>query len=359
MRRAVGDCGLKNIRVILKVIEIVKMFMAYHPNLTRDVVMKMLAPTTLLAALHFRGVADAPDLDSLLAYEARKREDFMLQFGVAASKTGDQEEAKQSTEISMLMSRMRVAVLDDYAMLVVSYLKAGILDRKKAKEIFDALLRKDAPATAKQKLREFCEHLWWSPEISHEQLLEEARSLEPQVRFLDSYDVTDFSKKVGSIAGGTKLSNRLVELWLADFEVTDHSNFITPEIAGRQLHPAILEKFKSIVHNSLPRLSLVDACFKVASSGGWGEQEKNVLKNASSLDFEAELRKLTGDQFRWFIAKNVEFLSQKKQWEPHFGPAMDNFLGACRRICDVDPSSRLSGIIRREFEDAGMMPLLA
>jgi hypothetical protein len=103
--------------------------------------------------------------------------------------------------------------------------------------------------------------------------------------------------------------------------------------------------------------TLAEACSHIRSTRGWGDAEEHLLKHIKATEYQAEISKAKGRDLEGILYQSMKFVLHKAAYQD-FGDVGDRFVKACRSILRAEPSSRLSGIIRKFFEYHGKAGLL-
>ena len=92
----------------------------------------------------------------------------------------------------------------------------------------------------------------------------------------------------------------------------------------------------------------------IIENSGWSTLQENVLRNATTKDFENAIRGIQDpDRFRRFMIRMVQMCQQPANYQC-FGTATQRFMEACREIGNAPDSPRLAGIVRRVCGAAGL-----
>lgn len=356
IRRATVTCKISNIRIAQKIIRVVERLLASRPNLEDEILNRVIPSTVLLAAIHYKGLQDGPTVDYVLRFNST---------AYAGSRIGRKKNVEEESEAeglvrswSKLLGELGIFSADDFEVQVAALLKSGLLDVAKFDAIFDRYDAEKERFTAQVRYREFFETYWWQPGRSEADLLVEAMTLVPKAHLLGPYEVTSLSSVVAELPEGGPVADQLVAGWLAQFRRDTPTEFSNQNFFNRELHPLIQAEFDALVARLNPVPSLFDACVYIARNSGWGEPQKAALRGATPAAFDAEIKRLSGDDLRLFMDKNVEMHIQRSGYEGHFGDSSWAFVAACRTICHENSNPRLSKSIRMLFKNAEMSSLL-
>lgn len=73
------------------------------------------------------------------------------------------------------------------------------------------------------------------------------------------------------------------------------------------------------------------------------------MQASTPEQFGDEIRKLAGKDLQTFMIKSMDFYVNRATYEKHFAPAMQNFLLACRSICQQDDNPSRTQLVRKVF----------
>jgi hypothetical protein len=356
IRRATVLCKISNIRINQKIIRMVERLLGARPSLSNDVLRRVIPSTVLLAAIHYKGLQDGPTLD------------YVLQFNSVAhamSRVGRKKDGHEETDADRLarswdklLNELGISSADDFEIQVAAFLKSGLRDASKFDPIFDRYAAEKDRFAAHARYEEFFDTYWWHPGRSEADLLEDAKSLVPMARLLGCYETTNLAAVVAELPGGGPTADQLVAGWLVEFRRNPPTEFSNHNFFNRELHPLIQAEFDGLSARLNPVPSLFDAYAHIVNNSGWGRAQEEALKSATPVAFEAEIKRLLGEDLRLFMAKNVEMHVQRSTYENHFGESSWAFVAACQKICHENANPRLTKTIEMLFKRENMGSLL-
>lgn len=357
IRRATVVCKISNIRIVQKIIRVVEQLLASRAYFDDEILNRIIPSTVLLAAIHYKGLQDGPTVDYVLKYNSVAH---------AVSRIGRKNDGHEQTDADRLalvwnnlIDELGISSADDFEIQVAGFLRSGLLDASKFAPIFDRYLAEKERFGANARYQKFFEAYWWRPACSEADLLAEATAIVPIAHLLGPYEVTDLGSVVKELPGGGPIADQMVAGWLDEFRLHPPAEFSNENFFNRELHPLIKAEFETVVARLNPIPSLFDAYAHIARNGGWGKPQELALRGATSEQFEVEIRRLSGDNLRLFMGKNVEMHVQRSSYENHFGESSWAFVAACRLICFTNTTPRLSNTIRMLFRNAEILFLLA
>lgn len=342
---AIEVCEITNIRVIRKVIRVVNRVLDGRADITNAVLSRVIPSTVLLAAIHYQGIDDGPDFD------------FVLHVGTPdpqRRKKGDEltvEEKRQATW-KLTLQKLGVHSCDDYELLVVDYLQSGLFDIGSVTNIIDRYVSEAETMRAHSLARQIFEHVSWHHNLTDEALLAEAHEVVKEAYLLDPYTVTSLHELISELTGGQALADTMIDNWLSTFKARAGQPLEDHDFFRRRMHPLLRSAFDSLKDQAQAKTTIFDACEYIAKNNAWGTRQEEVLKNASSQDFESVIKTLGIEDLKIFMYKFLDMCVHRDAYVKHFGSAMDHFIEACRSICSAPESGRLGRLIRLLFEDA-------
>lgn len=356
IQAAVKICGITNIRIIQKIIRVVNMILKGRIDLTDDVQQRVIPSTVLLCGIYYKGIEEGPDADFVLKFnsilyglEKRQRE---------RDQVADAERDKSTTRWAVMLDELGISGADEYEVLVLDFLKTGLLDVVAADSIFNRYLSERDLFLASSRYQELSDKTLWNPELSNEELLAEAKGMLQVVHLIDAYSVTSLHWVVSQIPGGEDAANRLVEQWLKKYRENEPHGFDVDRVIQRDIHPSIEAEFELNRAALQPLPSLLEVCQNIGKNQAWGKLEELAMQASTQEQYEAEIRRLSGKELKTLMLKNVELYKNLPAYEGHFGQAMNNFVGACRSICHLNDNERRSDLIRKLFKSKGLEALL-
>ena len=350
IKNAARTCSITNIRIIQKIIRVVNRLLCSHPSLKDEVLGRVIPSTVLLGAIHYKGMQDGPDFDYLNRFNSTLY--FMEKHKKQNENQEETERDKLESKWAVIISELNIRETDDYEIAVVDFLKSGLLDATKIRAIFDRYIAEGEAFRAQQQCRDFFDKELWHPELNEKQLLSEAEGLLPAVVWIDAYMLTGLCGSLSKIDGGQELADRMVAAWLDHFRLKQASaigEFNFDSVFERELHPAIAAEFEARKAASNPSLSLLEVCVRIIKNSGWGDLEERAMQSSTPEQYEDQIRNLSGKDLQTFMTKNMDFYINRATYEKHFAQAMQNFLLACRAICQKDDNSRRTQLVKKLF----------
>lgn len=347
-------CELTNIRVIRKVIRLVNRILEGHLVLKAEVLQRVVPPAVLLGAIRYKGILDGPDTRFVLEFNSVTQ---AMRGHIDASKKQtpeDEARAKQSARWYLLMDKLGISSGDEYEALLVDYLNSGSYEIASVTKILARFTGEANGLSVRNRVHTFFDRSTWHPDVSDKELLVEAQALLSEAGMLDAATVTSLHYKLSTLEGGSALAAAFIATWIAAFEASNVGGAAAPPFRTTTFHPEIEAALEKSHLDFRSELSLATVTNKVATRSGWGHDEEAVLKASTVESYEKAIREITGKELKYFMLGSMDLYSHRVTYEKNFGPAMANFVEACRRICaDPNPDSeKLAKLIRLLFEDA-------
>lgn len=353
---AVEACQITNIRIIRKVIRVVNNLLANRGELPFSVLNRVIPSATLLSAIHYKCLEDGPDFDFILDFESS----YVAKLARDAERRGDEDTpaAKARGRWWLLLDKLGIRGTDEFEALVVDFLKSGLIEGQAVGRIIDRYLTEERELAAREQVHDFFDHCTWHPDITEADLIEEIRTMLPDVGLLDMFAVTSLHDQVVSWAGDSGLAQSLIANWLTEFrrrhppgnELVLESNF---NYFRRPVHPDIMSEIGEMQVRHQSTTTLLDVCRKVAEDRGWGTREAALMKSVTPADYEAAIVAETGANLKLLMLQSMDFLKDRHVYEDQFGGAIQSFVDACREIVAREHGSRIATLIRDLFRDAG------
>ncbi|GEP62095.1 hypothetical protein RSO01_92610 [Reyranella soli] len=326
-------------------------------ELPPDVLTRVIPSATLLSAIYYKGLEDGPSFDFVLG--TSPLESRMLAHDRKKLGEEDTPEDKARERWLLLLDKLGILGTDEFEVLVVAYLKSGLIEGAAVGRIIDRYLAEDRELAARERFKKFGERSTWHPEVTEAELVEELRGMLPDVGLLDMYGETHLHNEAMSLAGSGDLGQKLVEEWLASFrkrypagqepDLDPNDNYFR-----RPLHPNIAAELQSMLARKQAGATLLEVCRTVRDDQGWGSRETMFMKSVLPADYEAAILATTGADLKLLLLQSLDFLRNPGVYDVHFGGARQSFLEACRRIAAHEQGSRRAKLIFNVFRDAGM-----
>ncbi len=353
IKKSVKVCKINNIRIIYKIIRIVNRFIEHRNDLTTEVLERVIPSTVLLSALHFKGLVDGPSIQFVLEFNSLPY--MMLNHN--KKKEEETEETKKYKQWSALLNELKINFCDEYEQMVVAHLRSGLINTSGINVIVDRYINEKDVNLAKTHTQEFFDAVFWHPELSEANLLEEAKKLSNEVHLLDCYTVTAIFNIVKDYKEGQDIADQMITIWLDHFNEKDPSEFggkYESNIFQQELHPDIEKTFRDLRTRLNPSASLFEVASQIYHHSSWGDKETGAMKNSTPTQYIDTIINLTGEDLKIFLLKNIDMYVNKQTYLTHFGSGMDNFVEACRTIYNQDSNSRISKIIKLVFRGSNI-----
>lgn len=356
---ATETCQLSNIRIIRKVIKTVIKVLGDYNQLPADVLTRLVPSTVLLCATHFNGIEEGPTTEFILSYNSAAYFEE-----TARREHSEDEKVKQRARWILLLEQLDIAGVDRFEHIVTEYLAKGMLDPSAVNEVVKAYARESNLAGAQARTRTFFQESIWHPEVSGAEVVAKARDLLPDIPLLSCFSVTALANYVrefdGGAAVGQEIVNRYVEFVRAEAAKPDANpkNFAIENYFAQPLDPQIKQAFENARALTLKSETLLEVCLRLASSSGWGPEDEAVMNSSTVESYVQTILNAYGQERKFFMLKNADWLANEDTYRKHFGAAMDNFVEACRYICTAKQGTRWPKLLRDVFKEAKVLHLL-
>ncbi|SEP48778.1 hypothetical protein SAMN02990966_07123 [Rhodospirillales bacterium URHD0017] len=357
IKPAVEACHITNIRIVRKIIRVVNRLLADRGQLPSDVLTRVIPSATLLSAIYYKGLEDGPTFDFVL--DSQPFAQRML--AEERKKLGEEEtpEDKARERWLLLLDKLEILGTDEFEILVVDYLKSGLIEGAAVGRIIARYLAEDRELATRTRAKKFWERSIWHPEVTETELLEELRGMLPDVGLLDMYTVTSLHDQAMSLEAGGDLGQKLVDGWMAAFRKR-HPAGQEPDLDlnfnhfGRPLHPDIAAEMQAMLARKQSGATLLEVCRTVRDGHGWGRRERTFMQSVSPADYETTIIATTGSDLKLLLLQSMDFLKNTNLYGTDFGGSGQSFLEACRRIVAREQGSRIAKLIYNVFRDAGI-----
>lgn len=362
LKRAVEACKLVNIRIIRKVIKVSNRLLANRGKLAPGVVSRVVPSTTVLSAIHYKGLDDGPDFEFVLKFEST----FVAMMAREAEKKGESEtpEAKARERWRLLLDEVGFRGADEFEALVVDFLKSGLIDAGAIGKIIDRYVVEGQALEAREQAHSFSDRVTWHPEVPDTQLVEELKTLVARAGLLDMFTVTSLHYQAGTIPGAAPVGDEIVKAWIAAFRA-QHPPGQEPQLdpdfnySRRPLHPDIEAEIKAVQARTQSTATVIEVCRRVAEDRAWGAREESLMQSITPAGYEAAILAASGRELRLLLLQSMDFVKNRRMYEKHFGGGVQAFVDACRAVVVREPASRVGRLLTTLFADAKREALLA
>lgn len=356
IKKSVLVCGLTNIRIVQKVIRSVNRVLGEREDLSDSLLGRVISPTVLLSAIHYRGIADGPPIEYVL--EVGSDKDWQTYHEQKENREEETDESKREGRWKSILSQLGISRCDEYEFLIVDFLESGLYEVEAVAKIINQYAQEEQTWVARSLANKLTQDFVWEHRLTEGQLLDRARDLVAHAAFIDPSKLTNVCEFVVELPGGQAIVDEMTALWVEGVsakqtEFTDddyqfHSKF----------HPTIQSALDAKRAQTQANLSLVEVCKYVTEQKAWGRRHRVVMLSSTVADFEQLIRNLPTSDLVNFLYQMLEFLTQKNVYGDDFGVAADRFAEACSKIVNAPDSGRLAKLIRRLFEDSKIPNLL-
>ena len=352
IREVSERCGLTNIRVIRKVIKVVNSILENQID-PSDVLLRRVIPSTvLLAAVHYKGIENGPDLQFILNYSLVNEI-----FNSSQNDSNENTEIDHTSKWKLLLKDLGIELCSDYEQQVNEFLHSGLIDAEAVQTIIKQYAMEESHNIFYKNLREFVTRLEWDPRQTDEALLIESIGLEKNINWINAQDFSSLYYALEKLTGGLEVADRLMKKWLGALEDKDYENYQTKEIFQQNIHPKIRKAFESFKQNKLSNINFPQACLDIASGDSY-EQKIQMMKNGNAVDFEDAIKSYSTKDLYTFLDSMLEIIKHLNHNEKTFRNIYESFVEACKNIVKDTHSDRLGKIIQGEFDNINMSHLL-
>lgn len=362
LKKAVEACKVVNIRIIRKVIKVANRLLANRGSLAPRVVSRVVPSTTILSAIHYKGLEDGPDFEFILKFEST----FMAVMAREAEKKGESEtpEAKARERWRLLLDEVGFLGADKFEALVVDFLKSGLIDAGAIGKIIDRYVAEGQALEAREQAHAFSDRATWHPEVTDAQLVDELRALIPNAGLLDMFTVTSLHYQAGTIAGGAAVGDEIVQAWVAAFRAQypfGQEPKLDPDFNyfRKPLHPDIEAEIKAVQARTQSTATIIEVCRRVAEDQALGAREDSLMRSITPAAYEEAILAASGRELRLLLLQGMDFVKNRAMYEAHFGGGVQAFIDACQAIFAREPNSRIGRLVRTLFAEAKMEALIA
>nr|WP_314481424.1 P-loop NTPase fold protein [uncultured Pseudomonas sp.] len=357
MQAAVEALQITNIRIIRKMIRTASQLLGQDPALSPLVLSRVLPSISLLSAIHYEAVEDAPSRKFILSYEASRVATLAALRKSQSEPLSDEQ--KDHDRWHLTMKRLGINSTDELEAMILAFLDSGVMDSMKIENLVRKYLQKSERLEARKKAVIFEDHLAWHPQLSEDDLVAELDALLPNAGMLSTSTLSKLIPSIDELTGSQQLGLAFVDAWRAAFQ-TEHPNGVTESWLQfntqsiDELHPLIRDEIEIARAKYRKNFTVLGICQELLKGKDWGTGEMEFIKSITAEVFESEIRAATGPNLQLLIYKGFEFANSPTEPQGGYGNAPTAFLQACQNIVQQEPGSRLAKIVSREIEIAAM-----
>ena len=354
IKKASSVCGITNIRILCKIIKVVNLILGER-NLTSSVQERTVPSIVLFSAIHYHGLSDGPSFEFVLDLG---KTNWLGDLGDSEKSASQKSEREKRWEI--LVNDLGIHGCDDFEKNLVDFLRSGLFCVDSISRILERYREESEDMYAINDAGVIVKRIFWDHCADDKKLLEEVSIYINRVHRLNAETVTRLSNAVKTQLNAHELAEKIIDIWIDDFELNKKENWMQDKTWGVGLHPKIQAVFRAADEEPDKQSTLLDTCVYIYETEDWSSRQQTTLKSATTKDFEKVIRATCDvDSFRKFMLLMTQMRSGQR-FNGYFGSAFENFVKACRAIV-TDPSSppRLTKLIENVFKAESLLDDLA
>lgn len=340
IRLACAACGICNIRILKKIIVCCNRILTNTARHTPELLGRVVPPICLLAALHFKGIDDGPDIA------------FVLRGGTLAALAEGQNVAGDEARWGRLLSDLSIYYPDDFERQVIACLESGFLESQDLSEELERLSREADRTAAQNELSRYVHRVIWHHQLSPGELAEQARDVVAKSTNLGATSLTTLHGILLELDGGEVLARGLFQDWIAANAARENFDW-ERERRSDDVHPDLLAAIDAEYVRRHQAVPIVDTVIQIAQLRALGERHVAGLRATSIDSYTETIRSLDPDQLQPFMRAAVH-LAQNNWGNATIARSMEQFVSACQGIVDAGPNSRLGALLNKIIRNAGL-----
>lgn len=343
VRDAVETCGITNIRIMEKISSAATNVLADYSHVPQKAARRLASSITLLTAVYYHGIADAPPL----------RE---LQMSASDGNTW-QQFLKESNSTSQgddgwlgIAQRLGVYGGSAFENSVINYLNAGWRKSAELDAAIKEIIASGDRSDASDILVDFLIADYWNYRLTKQERMEMAGRVAERCHLLDFGAMSKFLLQLDEIEGAESVFETAFKSWQAA-QGEPRPPATTEDQFGRPLHPRMVEYLK----RAAPALTLASEfeIFRRINFGNFSYSDLDRLEVISVDEYVMLIERASTDELRamfpamWRLRK-TQFAGRE------VSPSADElFIRACQKLCK-GPDRRLSNLIKSQLELASV-----
>jgi len=338
---AITQCGVVNIRIMNKIASAAIDILENHPNISDQAARRITSTITLLTAVYYKGIADAPSFRELRSdAEADKTWQQFLK----------ESDARSQTDVGWRGIARRLGFYGGGAFenAVIDYLNTGWQKTEALSAAIEEIIRNANTSEAADALRKFLMDDYWDHSLTTEERVTKARRVAERVQLLDFGAMSQFLCQLDEIPLADEVAMSSFKAWkIAHRGEVIYASGEDP--FGRPLHPWMVEYLKGAAPTPGPT-SAISALRQILMNQFF-DAEIDALETLSVDDYANLIEEGTPSELRilfpgmWKL-KTITLASRN----PPYSTAPATFIDACRTLCKKHPDTSLERLIRDQLQ---------
>lgn len=329
-KKTIIDLEITNIRIIKRVLKTISKVLTEHPGLNPKIYNNIMPSMVLLSAAHYGGVKNGLTLDYLIKYS---------QNGVNDSPSAQQTEWI-TTINAIKFSR------DQFVSIVIAYLKTGSINQNEIRKYLEPRKKNLKKNLDNETIEKFLTDHKWDPAFSQETAKKFHEFLEPIVYEVEAANISSISKCFEE-TGLPNIAKSLIDKWIENLELDPDGAHRLQYFESGRLHPRLIEAKEHLTQPLREPLCLEQAILNIRSKGV-SDTEEHSLERSTIEQYKRIIETLSGDKLRDFVEFHFRGIRTSKHRALRYASA--NFDNACHAVFKANSQSRLSMILKREFD---------
>lgn len=345
---AVAECGIINIRIMNKIAWVTIDLLQDYPELSDRAVRRIASTITVLTAVYYKGIPDAPSLRELHTDGTT---------GNTWQRFLKESNAGNRTNRGWLGIAHKLGVYGGGAFenAVINYLNTGWQKSEALSSAIKEIIRNTDRAEAADVLHQFLMDDYWDHALTTEERITMARRVAKRAHLLDYGAMSQFLCELDEIPDADDVAMSSFAVWK-----TAHRNAVLPVSAedqfGRPLHRWMVEYLKS-ASPVPPAMDAFEALGRIIMNQIF-YADVDALETLSADEYSNLIERAAPDELKaafpgmWKL-RAIIFADR----DPSSSTAPDIFIDACRALCTKHPGTGLDRLIRHQLKSQGI-PLL-
>lgn len=336
IKRANQIIGVCNIRVLSKMIVFVERIFKNHTDIEDKVQERLVSAAVLLCAIHYKVLPDGPTLDYVFGFKGM----------MEPVSTEKKDEGTVLRRWSDLMHRLRLFQSSEFEREVADALRTGVFEYGKLDRAIHNYRSPLQVNLAAERVSDFVHDYTWDHKKSVADLSNEANLMLDLVPHMDVDTITALWTIVLRI-DRPDLGNALVQHWLSTHRFTPEaaSNMLSSN--GSRYFPSEIVEQLRITANQMMHLSrdLIDVVLRIRRNY-YSDNDERIIATSNIEQYIQALRDSHKENFVEFVGVHMDWIhyQEKRGWKV---AGLQNFVEACARIVEEEPTSRLADVLHR------------
>ncbi|MDF7651821.1 P-loop NTPase fold protein [Erwiniaceae bacterium L1_54_3] len=302
--KAIDTLNINNIRVIKKIINLCALILPSQSNLMPGALSRVIPSIVLTVAVYYKIVDWWGDINDYVTF--MEKVNYISTFGHLPKKSTEKEKEAYS-----VIEGLGIIYVEGLISSIIIIIESALTKDAGVHDVIKSISDKEAELLAQKKYFSFHSNYYWDFNKSNEILLQEAKELFEDIRYLSPRDMAgllDFMEKENVFANLVdKFQSEWTQHNVNKGKIFREEDLLTPdgEKIRDDIYSQVIIEPKAIV----PHSGVKEALRNITENHSWGERQAAVFRSATVSSIKDEIYGMSGNELRTFIG-DVAFISK-------------------------------------------------